>query len=69
MNKVGPDGGWGNEALEVLFQKLNREDKLDQVIIIGDAQPNTHHDVTVKRASKGEKYWNTEGFPATHIDR
>lgn len=41
LNKVGPDGGWGNEALEVLFQRLNREDKLDQVIIIGDAAPNT----------------------------
>lgn len=40
LERVGPKGGWGNEAIEVFFQSLNKEDKIDQVILIGDAAPN-----------------------------
>jgi hypothetical protein len=43
LDKVQPKGGWGNEALEVLFQCLNKEEKIDQVILIGDAAPNSYY--------------------------
>jgi hypothetical protein len=41
MERLVPKGGWENEALEVLFQFLNREEHIDQVILIGDAAPNS----------------------------
>jgi hypothetical protein len=43
LDKVKASGGNGNEALEVLFQRLNKEEKLHQVIIIGDAAANSDH--------------------------
>jgi len=51
----------------VLFQTINREERVDQVILIGDAAPNTSHEVTTKRGEKGETYWNGNGFPATNM--
>lgn len=63
---MGPKGGSGNEAMEVLFQAINKEE-VDQVILIGDAAPNTDEDVTRKRSLKGESYWNGNGFPATNM--
>ena len=53
---MGPKGGAGNEAMEVLFQAINREEVVDQVILIGDAAPNTTDEVPRKRAVKGEPY-------------
>ncbi len=41
LSQVRPQGGQGNEAIEVLFQKINAEKLLDQIILIGDAGPNT----------------------------
>lgn len=64
---MGPKGGAGNEAMEVLFQAINREEVVDQVILIGDAAPNTTDEVPRKRAVKGEPYWNSNGFPATNM--
>lgn len=53
----------------MFFQSLNKEDKIDQVILIGDAAPNTPNEVSGKRAGKGENYWNSNGYPATNIDK
>lgn len=50
---MGPKGGAGNEAMEVLFQAINKEEVVDQVILIGDAAPNTIDEVPRKRAVKG----------------
>jgi hypothetical protein len=69
LSRVGPKGGWGNEAIEVLFQFLNREEKIDQVILIGDAAPNLPQEVTSKRKGKGDAYWIGKGFPATHFEK
>jgi len=66
---VGPKGGAGNEAMEVLFQAINKEELIDQVILIGDAAPNTPEEVPRKRGQKGEPYWNSNGFPATNISQ
>jgi hypothetical protein len=49
LGGVGPKGGWGNEAIEVFFQSINKEDNIDQVILIGDAAPNPPNEVIFKR--------------------
>lgn len=69
LERVGPKGGWGNEALEVFFQALNKEEKIDQVILIGDAAPNSFQEVPLKRNNRGENYWNSNGYPITNIDK
>lgn len=48
---------------------MNREDKIDQVILIGDAAPNTPHEVTLRRGSKGEQYWLGNGLPSTNLQK
>jgi hypothetical protein len=53
----------------VLFQSLNKEADIDQVILIGDAAPNTESDVQRKRMPKGEKYWQDNGIPSTYIQK
>jgi hypothetical protein len=53
LNSVVHKGGWGNEAIEVLFQYLNRLIDIDQVILIGDAPANTKQDVLTKRLQQG----------------
>lgn len=60
-----PIGGWGNEAIEVMFQAINKEDKVDQVFLICDAPPNNQFEVKSKREHKGEEYWKKAGFPLT----
>jgi hypothetical protein len=55
--------------MEVLFQAINKEELIDQVILIGDAAPNTPEEVPRKRGQKGEPYWNSNGFPATNISQ
>jgi hypothetical protein len=52
-----------------LFQSLNKEDKIDQVILIGDAAPNKPTEVSIKRNNRGENYWNSNGYPTTNIDK
>jgi hypothetical protein len=44
--------------MEVLFQAINKDELIDQVILIGDAAPNTP-----------EPYWNNNGFPATNMSQ
>lgn len=53
MASVNPLDGWGNEAIEVALQAINREEGLiSQVILIGDAGYNTPQEVITKRAQK-----------------
>jgi energy-coupling factor transporter ATP-binding protein EcfA2 len=67
MNRTKIDGGWGHEAIEVALWFVNRvlEDKpggIAQVILIGDAAPNTMTNVDEKRQYKGEKYWSATNY-------
>lgn len=58
LKKVSSSGGWGNEAIENLYNHvLAYETDVDQLIVIGDAAGNTQQEITRKRASKGEAYW------------
>jgi hypothetical protein len=57
MSKVAPKGGWGNEAVELTLQAVNKLDQVSQMILIGDAAWNQINEVKAKRASKGEGYW------------
>jgi hypothetical protein len=41
LQKAVVSGGWGNEALEVFMQEVNKEGVVDQIILIGDAGANT----------------------------
>lgn len=53
ISTIEADGGWGvNEAMEVAFAHVNRMAstmKVTQVIVIGDAAPNTDAEVIQKR--------------------
>ena len=67
-----PGAGMENEAIEVAFEYVNslmyqKNEKIDQIIVIGDAPPNTKDDVTKKRAHRGEVYWkNTKYKKSTY---
>ena len=58
-------GGWGNEAIEVCFQGINKMENVSQIVLIGDAPGNTDAEVIEKRAMRGEEYWNKYDFPMT----
>ncbi|CAF3824593.1 unnamed protein product [Rotaria sp. Silwood1] len=66
MNTIGPEGGMGEEAIEIGFWHAAKEsetqDGISQVILIGDAPANTKSDVTSKRARLGEAYWKQTRF-------
>ncbi|CAF2394409.1 unnamed protein product [Rotaria sp. Silwood2] len=66
MNRIVPEGGWGEEAIEIglwhAVKESEKQDEISQVILIGDAPPNTKIDVAKKRASFGEHYWKTTRF-------
>jgi len=71
MNGIGAEGGWGNEAIEIGLWHANQESgngDVSQVILIGDAPPNTDEDVKMKRSdfkdSQGESYWAKTQFPS-----
>ena len=51
LNGVKPEGGQGNEAIEIGLLHCNQENEkkpISQVILIGDAPPNTREDVQLK---------------------
>jgi hypothetical protein len=53
MNTIHPDGGQGNEAVEIGLNyavKSHNEKPLTQVLLIGDMPPNTSFEVSLKRA-------------------
>jgi len=65
LNKISVSGGQGREAIEVLFQHINRTNNVDQVILIGDIAANTPQEVAQRRSWKPEAYWNQHNFPKT----
>ncbi|CAF4322129.1 unnamed protein product [Rotaria sp. Silwood2] len=65
MNTINVEGGWGNEAIEIGFWHANKEhekENITQIILIGDASPNTKDDIVQKRECFGENYWQTTKF-------
>jgi hypothetical protein len=65
MNTIEVEGGMGNEAIEIGLWHANKEnerDNITQVILIGDAPPNTKDDVNKKRQRLEENYWKTTKF-------
>ncbi|CAF0744473.1 unnamed protein product [Adineta steineri] len=65
MNTIKVEGGWGNEAIEIGLWHANKENErenITQVILIGDAPPNTKVEVEKKRAELGENYWQQTKF-------
>jgi hypothetical protein len=65
ISKIEVDGGWGNEAIEVALHHVNEEhDKtpVTQIIIIGDAAPNTRSDIPLKRNPNKTVWDNHERF-------
>lgn len=65
MNNIESDGGYGNEAIEIGLWHANRENErepITQVILIGDAPPNTKPEVESKRNIFGKRYWTKTKF-------
>ena len=68
MTHITTKGGLGNEAIEIGLWHANREantqESISQVILIGDAPPNTEEEVTNRRATYcgGESYWKATQF-------
>ncbi len=65
MDRIGPEGGQGNEAVEIGLWHANEESRsgeVTQVILIGDANPNSAQEVTTKRSGRGEAYWRQTKF-------
>ena len=65
LNTIQVEGGMGNEAIEIGLLHANRENEkepITQVILIGDAPPNTREEVTGRRKQFGEDYWKGTKF-------
>ena len=68
LNGIDASYGWGNEAIEIAFNHVNylmdeKNDDISQIILIGDAGPNTRNDVKTKRTRRGEnECWKTSKF-------
>ncbi|CAF4640808.1 unnamed protein product [Rotaria sp. Silwood1] len=66
MNTIHPEGGWGNEAIEIglwhAVKESEMQNSISQVILIGDAPANTQKEVSQKRGSFGEAYWEKTRF-------
>ncbi|CAF4248425.1 unnamed protein product [Rotaria sp. Silwood2] len=73
MNTIDVEGGWNNEAIEIGLWHANKEherEHITQVILIGDAPPNTQEDVQMKRNVFGQKYWKKTKFSeATYYEK
>ncbi|CAF2540353.1 unnamed protein product [Rotaria sp. Silwood2] len=72
MNTIKVERGWNNEAIEIGLWHANKEnerEKITQVILIGDASPNTKDEVKQKRSYLGEDYWKKTKFSQeTHYE-
>ena len=78
MEQNDNDGGQGNEAIEIALWHANQEydaNPITQIMIIGDAAPNTDKEVIQKRGKycqgyvvgfltgvRGENYWSTTRY-------
>lgn len=77
LQSVKVKGGWGNEAIEIALQHAyleidayaDTDQPVTQVILIGDAAPNTEEEVDFKRQERGEAYWAGTKYAAkTHYE-
>jgi hypothetical protein len=71
MNSIDNDGGQGNEAIEIGLWHVNQQaakGKVTQVLLIGDAAPNTPEEVKHRRSCAKEDYWASclPPIPTTH---
>ena len=68
METIKPEYGWGAEAIELGLWQVNQEvqkgNNPSQVILIGDAPPNSNDDVITKRSYRGQSYWESTKFSA-----
>ena len=73
LDGVKASYGWGNEAIEIAFEHVNclineKGDNISQIILIGDAPPNTREQVKFKREKaslmhgQDKKYWKKTKF-------
>ncbi|CAF0878564.1 unnamed protein product [Didymodactylos carnosus] len=66
MNTIGPEGGWGHEAIEIGLWHAVKESEtpetISQVILITDAPANSQTQLSEKRTRFGEAYWKTIKF-------
>ena len=65
MEKIGPEGGDGNEAIEIGLwhaHQENMKNSVSQIILIGDAPPNTIDEVKSKRTYFKSGYWDNTKF-------
>ncbi|CAF1185261.1 unnamed protein product [Adineta steineri] len=65
MSTINVEGGWSNEAIEIGLWHANKENErenITQVILIGDAPPNTKDEMKKKRSRHGENYWKKTKF-------
>jgi hypothetical protein len=66
MNTIRSEGGWGQEAIEIglwhAVKESEMQNSVSQVILIGDAPANTQEEVSEKRGSFGESYWEKTRF-------
>ena len=65
LGQVDPDFGWGKEAIEVGFQRINdiisdEGDKISELLLIGDAGFNTDKEIQEKRKKGGNSYGGTQ---------
>ena len=54
----------GNEAIEIGLWHANQEKDLSQVVLVGDAPPNTREEVLSKRSNY--HFWKNSRFPETY---
>lgn len=63
LEAVKPTYGWQNEAIEIAFNHVLTEHEktpVSQVILIGDAPPNTNEEMVWKRAENARHYENSK---------
>jgi len=65
MSTIESEKGWENEAIEIGLWHANQEnekERISQVILIGDAPPNSRKEIQEKRKYFGEIYWLDTNF-------
>jgi len=61
LSTVNPAYGWRNEAVEVSLQFVHEDQNVNEVIVIGDAAPNTKQETDYKRKN-GNQQWKGGAF-------
>lgn len=64
MTTIKAEGGLRNEAHEALFYEIGRlcaSERVDQIILIGDAGANKYEEIVKYRKKfSGEAYWSSK---------